>query len=71
MHPLVTKPCENCGEPVTDQDDPTFTGKWTCYHCHCVLTGRCVKKALNSLSQMMKMGLLVEVERPDRTQPPS
>lgn len=71
MFPLVTKPCENCGEPVTDQDDPNYKDKWTCYHCHCILTGRDVKKALNSLSQMMKMGLLVEVERPNRRKPPS
>ncbi len=71
MHPFVTKPCEKCGVPVTDQDDPNYKGKWTCYYCHCQLTGRDVKKTLNDLSQMMKLGLLVAVERPKRNGPAS
>ena len=62
MHPLVTKPCEKCGEPVRDQDDPSYKGKWTCYHCHCLLTGRDVKATLNALSELIKTGQLVHVQ---------
>lgn len=61
MTAFITKPCENCGVPVQDKPDPTYTGKWTCYYCHCLLTGRDPKKVLNDLTQLMKLELLVQV----------
>lgn len=56
---FVTKPCEKCGVPVRDQDVPNYR-PWTCYYCHCLLTGRDPKNALNVITQMMKLGQLVQ-----------
>lgn len=52
--PIITKPCESCGTPVPDRDDPTFTGPWVCYGCHCEKTGRDLKTALNALAAIVK-----------------
>ena len=56
---FITKPCERCGEAVVDVDDPNYNGKWTCYHCHCLLTGRDPRRVLNNLVQLMKLRRLV------------
>lgn len=66
MYPFITKPCQECGVPVKDQDDPTYTGKWQCYYCHCILTGRDVKTVLNTFSEAFITGYLVHLpESPD------
>lgn len=55
----VTKPCDDCGEPVEDHLVTPYCGPWTCYWCHCQRNGIDVKQRLNSLITAMKLGYLV------------
>lgn len=50
---MITKPCDSCGVPVRDSDEP-FAEAWLCYYCHCIKEGRDIKTALNGLAQALK-----------------
>lgn len=56
----VTFACEKCGFVSKDMPDPTFTGPWLCYHCHCLEQGQDPKTALNLFAEMLKIGYLVK-----------